>query len=95
MDIPATPEGRGTRDLVASGFCAMSFGLITIRSNYFRDADVGLCREITKCDLDHVSIVDAGAFPSSCCWLSDMPSDLMPPRIRNASLRWRLGKDRA
>jgi HK97 family phage prohead protease len=95
IDVPCTPEGRGTRDLVASGnYSAMSFGLIEVKANYFRDEDGVLCREVTRCDLDHVSIVatDTGAYASACCWVAGMPSDLMPPRIRNASLRWRLGK---
>jgi HK97 family phage prohead protease len=91
LDVEATPVGAGLRDLVARGMNAMSFGLINLRSNYFRDEDGVLCREITRCDLDHVSVVHAGAFPSACCWLSDMPVDRMSPRIKNAWRRWNLG----
>jgi HK97 family phage prohead protease len=90
-DIEATVVGTGLRDLVASGFDSMSFGLINLESHYFRDEDA-LCRDITRCDLNHVSVVHQGAFESACCWLADMPAENMSPRIRNASLRWRLGK---
>jgi HK97 family phage prohead protease len=46
LDVEATPEGRGTRALVASGnYSAMSFGLIEVKANYFRDEDGVLCRE--------------------------------------------------
>jgi HK97 family phage prohead protease len=36
MDIPATPEGRGTRALVTSGnYNAMSFGLVDVKAKLF------------------------------------------------------------
>jgi HK97 family phage prohead protease len=81
MDVEATLVGMGLRDLVARDMNAMSFGLINLDSHYFRDEDGVLCREITRCDLDHVSVVAAGAFPSACCWLSDMPADHMSPKL--------------
>jgi HK97 family phage prohead protease len=92
MDVEATLVGKGLRDLVARDMNAMSFGLINLDSHYFRDEDGVLCREITRCDLDHVSVVAAGAFPSACCWLSDMPADHMSPKIAAASRRWFLGR---
>jgi len=95
LDIEATPEGRGTRALVASGnYNAMSFGLIEVKANYFRDEDGVLCREIRKCDADHISIVatDTGAYRSACCWLSDMPADRMSREIRAASISWHFGR---
>jgi len=92
MDVPATLAGTGLRDLVARGMNAMSFGLINLRSLYFRDEEGVLCRDISRCDLEHVSIVDRGAFPSACCWLSETPTDFMSPKIAAASRHWFLGR---
>lgn len=47
-DVEATTVGMGLRDLASGELNAMSFGLITLRSNYFRDEDGVLCREIVS-----------------------------------------------
>jgi phage head maturation protease len=91
-DITCTPDGRGTLAMVASGFCAMSIGLTIKKSTIFHDETGQPCHDVSRAEIDHISVVEAAAFPGACCWLSDMPADRMSPRIRNASLRWRLGK---
>jgi HK97 family phage prohead protease len=92
LGIPATPDGVGMRDMVASGFCAMSFGLTDVEAEYSRDETGCLCRSVVRCDLDHVSIVEAGAYPSACCWVAGTPADRMSPKIAAASRRWYLGR---
>jgi HK97 family phage prohead protease len=91
MVLPATPAGVGLLNMVSNGINAMSFGLINLQSHYFRDED-GLCREVTRCDLDHVSIVEGGAYKSACCWFSGTPADRMTPEVAAASRRWQLGR---
>jgi phage head maturation protease len=88
--VPCTAEGRGTRAAIASGFCDMSIAFDVLESTIsFSD---GLpITEVALAGLDHVTICDEGAFQGACCWLSDMPADRMPPRIKSASLHWRLG----
>ena len=94
LDIPATMDGLALRNMIAGpvGISAMSFGLIPLQVNYLRNEDGCRCREVTRCDVDHISIVECGAYSSSCCWLSDMPADRMSPKIAAASRHWYLGR---
>jgi phage head maturation protease len=62
LDIPATQEGAGTRNMVASGFCAMSFGLTDVEAEYSRDETGCLCRLVSRCDADHISVVERAAY---------------------------------
>jgi Caudovirus prohead serine protease len=92
LDIPATPDGVGLRNMVASGFQSASFGLTGVEANYFRDENGTLCREVVRCDADHISVVERGAYSSSCCWIADTPVDRMSPKIAAASRHWFLGR---
>jgi HK97 family phage prohead protease len=93
LDIPCTPDGAGLRNMVAGagGVNAMSIGLEILKSAIFHDEAGQPCHDISRVEIDHVTICDAGAFEDACCWVAGMPADRMSPRIRNASLRWRLG----
>jgi phage head maturation protease len=90
LDIPATPDGVGLRNMVAGGFSSMSFGLTDAEANYSRDENGTLCREVVRCDADHISVVERGAYSSSCCWIAGAGS--MSPKIAAASRRWYLGR---
>jgi HK97 family phage prohead protease len=91
LNIPATLAGAGLRAMIADGFCSMSFGLIEPRAKYYRAEDGSLCRDILRCDLNHISFVRSGAYASACCWLSSTPPDRLPARSAAASRRWQLG----
>jgi uncharacterized protein len=91
IDIPATLAGCGMRDMVATGINAMSIGLDIKSSTDFYDEDGVLCREVTRADIDHVTICDCGAFASACCWVAGTPAAHMSPEIAAASRRWHFG----
>jgi phage head maturation protease len=91
LTIPATREGAGMRNMVASGFCAMSFGLTDVEAEYSRDETGCLCRLVTRCDADHISIVEAGAYRSACCWVASTPREHLTASQRAAAIRWGLG----
>jgi hypothetical protein len=67
----------------------MSIGFDILKSTITYDEDGLPVHDISAARLDHISIVDSGAFEESCCWVAG--ADHMSRRIRNASLRWRLG----
>jgi phage head maturation protease len=91
MDVPCSQEGLGLLAMVASGVNSMSIGLETLKARDFRGDDGVLRREVTSADVDHVTLCHEGAYRGAVCWRSDTPGDRMPPQIRTASLRWRLG----
>jgi phage head maturation protease len=91
MDVEATQEGLGLLAMVESGVNAMSVGLETLKARDFRGNDGVLRREVISAGVDHITLCHEGAYRGAVCWRSDTPGDCMPPRIRNASLRWRLG----
>jgi Caudovirus prohead serine protease len=88
LDVPCTQEGLGLLAMVASGVNSMSIGLETLKARDFRSNDGVLRREVISAGVDHITLCHEGAV----CWRSDTPGDRMSPQIRNASLRWRLGK---
>jgi hypothetical protein len=74
------------------GIHSMSIGLHILESVIFTDETGQRCHDVGRASIDHVSIVDDGAFPGACCWVAGVPGDRMSPWIRNAALRWRLGR---
>jgi hypothetical protein len=94
FDVPATPEGAGLRAMVAGsgGINSMSIGL-TIRESVVSYDEDGLpIHDVSRAEIDHVSIVEAGAFEGAVCWSTGTPADRMPPQIRNASIKWHFGR---
>jgi phage head maturation protease len=92
FDVPATPEGAGLRAMVAGsgGINSMSIGL-TIRESVVSYDEDGLpIHDVSRAEIDHVSIVEAGAFEGACCWVAG--ADRMPREVRAASIHWHFGR---
>lgn len=92
IDAEASPAGIGAISMVSGGLNAMSIGLIIKAATAFYDEAGALCYDVTRADVDHVTICERGAFPGAVCWVASTPADRMSPAIAAASRRWHLGR---
>jgi phage head maturation protease len=87
----ATPNGAGLFSTVAA-INSTSIGLTVLKSAIGYDGDGVPIHDVTRAEIDHVTICDCGAFAGACCWVSGTPVDRMHPDIAAASRRWHLGR---
>jgi hypothetical protein len=75
-------------------FCARtlqaSFGLVNPHFEW-QDPDDLPRRIVSRCTIDHITIAESGAYPTST-WLRSTPLNRMAQDVANAAVRWRVGK---
>jgi phage head maturation protease len=91
-DIQRTPDGAGLRNMVEKGIHSMSIGLLIKASTAFRDGDGVPCDDVSRADIDHISVVDTGAFPGACCQIAGTPPERMMPEQAAANRHWYFGE---
>jgi HK97 family phage prohead protease len=93
LDVPTTPLGLGLRAMITSGADGCSVGYSILASTTTTEHLDGFPRHVVShAEIDHLTIIDAGAWAGARCWLASAPPEGMTPDIAAAARRWHLGK---